>query len=156
MSITQLPLILASYITALYLTNWAVDIRAVLLPKLHILFELCQFSHLHSLLFQDPIQDLTLYLFVMSPQSPSVCDSSSIFFLFFMSGLLRKTNELLVILQNAPQLGFVGYFLMIRVRLCMQSWQEGDIEFSLHHIREFVMKQYVLLPVDCVCHISLQ
>lgn len=48
--------------------------------------------------------------------------------------------DMSVILQNAPQFGFIGCFLMIRLRLCIfgkntQKW----LCFLVYHIREYMI-----------------
>lgn len=50
-----------------------------LLPKLSALFGFHQFFHQSPFfLWQDPIQSPLLRLFITSPQSPLICDSSSL------------------------------------------------------------------------------
>lgn len=46
-------------------------------------FEFHQFFHNVLVLFQDPIQDNTLYFFILSPKHPRICDGFKCLLVFY-------------------------------------------------------------------------
>lgn len=82
-----------------------------------------------------------MHLYVLSPWSPSICDTCSIYLIFY--ALYTFDEDESVIVQNVFQFGFVWCSLMIRLRLCIwREYYRNGVSFSyiiLEHALQYLL-----------------